>query len=66
MGMRTRREVRESKEAGNLLGGGERGRKPLEIETVKGGSLDSSSPLGMDSKTGKAAGGMEGPIVIQI
>lgn len=58
--------MRRSNAAGSAVGGGDRGRKPLGRETVKGERADSSLGLvGMVVRTGKVGGGVIGPISLR-
>lgn len=53
------------KDGGSSVGGGDRGRKPLGRETVKGGSFASSlSSVGMVARTGKVAGAAREPMFV--
>ena len=54
MGMRARREESVEKDGGSFVGGGDKGRKPLVRETVKGARLANSlSSVGMFARRGK-------------
>ena len=64
MGMRTRSEVSGSNAGdGREVGGGVRGRKPLDRDTVNGGREASSSPDGMVASTGSVEAGYSGAMV---
>lgn len=64
MGMRSKREVRAEKDAGRVVVGGERGRKPLGMETVKGGRVARSlSEEGMVERTGNVGGVARDPMM---
>lgn len=65
--MRSRREERAEKDGGRVSGGGDKGRKPLDRETVKGAILASSlSSVGMLVRRGKVGGTAREPILITV
>jgi hypothetical protein len=66
MGIRSRREVRAEKDEGSMVGGGESGRKPFSVETVKGArAASSSSFLGTVVRMGKVCGVSREPIMLR-
>lgn len=61
--MRVSRDERAEKDGGSDVGGRESGRKPLGMETVKGGRVARSlSSVGMVTRRGKVGGAAREPI----